>query len=154
MIVLRKNLTVKQGEEVLFDDIKYFFYITNRYDLSKEEVVGLANQRCDQENIIEQSKNGVHAMNLPVSTVESNWAYMVMTLLAWNLKAWVGLLMPNAKHGERIVRMEFRTFLQRLVHIPAQIVRAGRRIIYRFLSWNDWLPDIFETWTKLRSART
>jgi hypothetical protein len=36
MIVLRKNLTVKQGEEVLFDDIKYFFYITNRYDLSKE----------------------------------------------------------------------------------------------------------------------
>ena len=27
--------------------------------------------------------------------LESNWAYMVMTALAWNLKAWWALLLPE-----------------------------------------------------------
>ena len=42
-----------------------------------------ANERCDQENLIEQLKNGVKAMKLPVDNLVSNWAYMVMASLAW-----------------------------------------------------------------------
>ena len=34
MIVVRKNLSVEKGENVLFDDISYFFYITNDRDSS------------------------------------------------------------------------------------------------------------------------
>ena len=30
---------------------------------------------------------------------DANWAYMVMTALAWNLKAWFGLLLPNRSRG-------------------------------------------------------
>ena len=150
MIVVRKNLTIKKGEEALIDDIRYFFYITNRQDLSKEEIVGLANQRCDQENIVEQSKNGVHAMNLPVDNVESNWAYMVMALLAWNLKAWVGLLMPDREKGNEIMKMEYRTFLQNIIQIPTQIIKTGRKIVYRFLSWNRWMTNIFDGWERIR----
>ena len=30
-------------------------------------------------------------MRMPVDDLLSNWAYMVMTSLAWNLKAWFGL---------------------------------------------------------------
>ena len=51
-------------------------------------------------------------MRMPVDELMSNWAYMVMTALAWNLKAWYGLLMPNRKRGLEIVRMEFRRFLR------------------------------------------
>ncbi|MCP4901547.1 MAG: IS1380 family transposase, partial [bacterium] len=90
MVVVRKNLSVEKGEQVLFDDIRYFFYITTRRDITAAEVVKLANERCDQENINEQLKNGVNAMRLPVEDLDSNWAYMIMAALAWNLKAWLG----------------------------------------------------------------
>ena len=151
MVVVRKNISVQKGEAVLFDEIRYFFYITNRRELTQEEVVGLANQRCDQENVIEQLKNGVNAMRMPVDELMSNWAYMVMTALAWNLKAWYGLLMPNRKRGLEIVRMEFRRFLHAIVLLPAQIIRTGRRIVYRLLSWNEWMGDFSRTWERLRS---
>jgi len=62
IVVLEKNLSVERGERVLFDDIRYFFYITTLRDRTAEDVVELANGRCDQENVIEQLKNGVNAM--------------------------------------------------------------------------------------------
>ena len=150
MVVLRKNVSVAKGEQVLFDEIRYFFYITNRTDMSAEQVVGFANDRCDQENVIEQLKNGVNAMRMPVDDLLSNWAYMVMTALAWNLKAWYGLLLPDRERGLEIVRMEFRRFLHAMVLLPAQVVRTGRRIVYRVLSWNGWMRDFFAMWERLR----
>ena len=47
-----------------------------------------ANDRCNQENLHAQLKGGVRALHAPVDNLVSNWAYMVMTALAWNLKAW------------------------------------------------------------------
>lgn len=150
MVVVRKNITVLKGESALFDEIRYFFYITNRRDLNNKEVVGLANQRCDQENVIEQLKNGVNAMRMPVDDLMSNWAYMVMTALGWNLKAWYGLLMPNRERGLEVIRMEFRRFLHAIILIPCQIVRTGRRIIYRLLGYNAWLKEFFKTFERIR----
>jgi hypothetical protein len=49
-----------------------------------------------------------------------------------------------------LVRMEFRRFLQAIVWLPAQIVRSGRRIIYRILGYNGWLKDFFAIWERLR----
>ena len=80
-------------------------------------------------------------MRMPVDDLLSNWAYMVMTALAWNLKAWYGLLMPNRQRGLEIVKMEFRRFLHAIILLPAQIIRSGRRIVYRLLSWNEWMGD-------------
>jgi hypothetical protein len=153
LVIVRKNISVQKGEKALFDEIRYFFYITNRRDLGIEEAVGLANGRGDQENVIEQLKNGVNAMRMPVNDLLSNWAYMVMTSLAWNLKAWFGLLLPNRQHGLELVKMEFRRFLHAIVLVPAQIVRAGRRIIYRIMSYNAWLKDLFAAWEHLRRLR-
>lgn len=39
MVVIRKNLSVEQGDRVLYPDIRYFFYITNDRTLSAEDVV-------------------------------------------------------------------------------------------------------------------
>jgi hypothetical protein len=150
MIVLRKNLSVERGEKVLFDEIRYFFYITNRRDLAWDEVVQDANQRCNQENVIEQLKNGVNAMRMPVNDLESNWAYMVMTALAWNLKAWFGLMMPNRDRGLELVKIEFRSFLSAVMLLPTQIIRTGRKIVYRVLGYNSWLKDLFAIWKRLR----
>ena len=79
-------------------------YITNRGDYAPEQIVTLANGRCSQENVIEQLKNGVNAMRMPVDDLLSNWAYMVMTSLAWNLKAWFGLLLPNGRRGAELIK--------------------------------------------------
>ena len=149
VIILRKNISVQQGEKALFDKVRYFFYITNRTDKA-EKIVGLANGRCDQENVIEQLKNGVNAMRVPVNDLVSNWAYMVMAALAWNLKSWYGLLVPNRERGLELVKMEFRRFLNAILLLPCQVVRTARRVIYRLLGYNEWLKDFFATWERLQ----
>ena len=150
IVALRKNLTVARGEQALFDEIRYFFYITNRKDPAAE-IVLLANQRCNQENLIEQLKNGVQAMRMPVEDQNSNWAYMVMASLAWTLKAWFALLLPETgrwseKHAEEkqtVLRMEFKSFMNAFIRLPCQVIRTGRRIVFRLMAWNPWLTIFF-----------
>jgi hypothetical protein len=145
MVVVRKNLSVTKGERLLFDDVRYFFYITNVTVLKPEQLVWVAHQRCHQENLLAQLHNGANALKAPVNTLESNWAYMVMTALAWNLKAWWALTLPaepgrwHERHRDEkswVLKLEFKTFVQAFVRLPCQIVRTGRRLVYRLLSWN------------------
>ena len=149
VVILRKNISVQKGEKALFDEVRYFFYITNRTDKA-EKIVGLANGRCDQENVIEQLKNGVNAMRMPVADLLGNWSYMVIAALAWNLKAWYGLLMPNRERGIELVKMEFRRFLSAVMLLPCQIARTARKVFYRILGYNRWLVDFFATWERLQ----
>jgi hypothetical protein len=149
LVIVRKNLSVQKGEKPLLDEVRYFFYLTNRKDAA-QKVVGLANGRCDQENVIEQLKNGVNAMRMPVNDLLSNWAYMVMAALAWNLKSWYGLIVPDRERGLELVKAEFRRFLHAILLIPCQVVRTARRIIYRVLGYNGWLSDFFATWERLQ----
>jgi hypothetical protein len=148
MIVVRKNLEVLQGQQLLFEEPRYFFYITNDRNSTPAEVVFSCNDRCNQENLIEQLSNGARAFRAPVDNLYSNWAYMVMGSLAWTLKAWSGLWMSETgRWGDRrrvekrrLLRMEFRTFVDTMIRVPCQIVKTGRRIVYRILGWNDSQP--------------
>ena len=150
VIVLRKTLSVEEGQITLWDDVRYFFYITNRTDLSASEVVWFCNERCNQENLIEQLKNGVNALRMPVDTLVSNWSYMVMASLAWTLKAWFALLVRRREHRDQLLAMEFRRFLHGLIRIPVQIISAGRRIVYRILGYNQWVCTFMETFDRVR----
>jgi hypothetical protein len=153
MIVVRKDLSLERGEDVLFADVRYFFYITNkpRDAVPGDEVVFLANRRCDQEKLIDQFKSGVHALRVPVDNLVSNWAYMVMAGLAWTLKAWFGLVLPETgrwaekRRAEKraVIRMGFKKFLNVFMRIPAQIITSGRQILFRLLDWNPWRPVFF-----------
>ena len=153
MVVVRKNLSVEKGEQVLFDDIRYFFYLTNDTRLSATEIVLFANQRCDQENVIEQLKNGVNALRMPSDDLLSNWAYLVIAALAWNLKSWYGLMAPDQSMGQAIARMEFKGFLHRFILIPCQIVKTGRRLVFRVLTYTKHLRTFFETFEVLKRVR-
>ena len=151
VVVLRKNLSVERGEWVLFDDVRWFFYISNDRKKSAAQIVADANARCNQENLIAQLKSGTKALAMPLDNLTSNWAYMVMGSVAWTLKAWSALLLPETgrwanKHREEkrtLLRMEFQTFLQAFILLPAQVVRTGRKIVYRLLSWNPWQHVLF-----------
>lgn len=164
VIVLRKHVATDQNQTRIFDEYRYFFYITNITDESgtpAEKIVFEANDRCDQENLIAQLKGGVHALTTPVDDLLSNWAYMVMASLAWSLKAWAALLVPvlprhAARHeAERrsLLRMEFPTFLATMIQMPCQIVRGGRRLVYRLLSWNPWQGVFLRLVERLHGSR-
>ncbi len=150
IVVVRKNLTVERGEWALFDDVRYFFYITNIRSKTTASIVTLANGRCNQEKLIGQLKGGVYALDMPVDNLVSNWAYMVMASLAWTLKSWFALSLPERgrwhkkyrSEKDKVLRMEFRTFRNAFMNIPTQVIRTGRRIVYRVLAWSQWL-DVF-----------
>jgi hypothetical protein len=76
--------------------------------------------------LIAQLAGGVRALSAPVDNLLSNWAYMVMTALAWNLKAWWALWLPedgrwreeHRAQKQEVLRMEFKTFLNAFIKIP------------------------------------
>lgn len=151
MIVVRKNISKEKGERRLLDEIRYLFYITNDRKATAAEIVFGCNDRCDQENLIAQLAGGVRALSAPVDNLTSNWAYMVMTSLAWTLKAWSALWLPvdgrwrdqHAAERQSLLRMEFKTFVNAMIKVPCQIVRGGRRVLLRVLNWNPYLPSFF-----------
>ena len=150
--------TMEKGEKVLFDEIRYLFYITNDRQMSNAEIVFDANKRCHQENLLDQLKNGVHSMRMPVDTLESNGAYMVMASLAWSLKSWLGLLLPTQgrwssrrlQEKAEVMRMEFKRFCHYFIHLPCQIIQTGRRVVYRLLGWNQYLPIVLRAFESFR----
>ena len=151
IVVLWKDLEVHEGQQKLFDDNRCFFFITNDFRKSAAEIVLEANHRCNQENLFAHLKSDMHALSAPVDSLVSNWAYMTMASLAWSLKAWVALSLPttgrdaDTRSDEKrtLLRMEFTTFRRAFMAIPAQIVKTGRRIVFRLVAWNRWLPVYF-----------
>jgi hypothetical protein len=159
LIIVRKNLEVSEPRQGrLFEDYRYRFYLTNDWDSMPEEIVFTANDRCQQENVLAQL-GACRALHAPVDDLVSNNAYMLMASLAWNLKAWLALSVPepsgrwkdaHAEQKRRLLTMEFRTFVNSLIRLPAQIVRTGRRLLVRLLGWNEWQPVLLRLAKQLR----
>jgi hypothetical protein len=166
LVIVRKNLQVSEPRQGwLFEDYRYFLYLTNDWESAAEQIVFSANQRCQQENVLAQLKE-VRALHAPVDNLLSNEAYMVMTSLAWNLKAWLALSLPEPPQPaqrkrsaqgqappaakQRLLGLEFRSFVNSWMRLPALVVKTGRRIVVRLLAWNAWLPEFFRLTERLR----
>ncbi len=146
MVVVRKTIDVEQGQSRLFDEVRYFFYIANAPPsaLPARQVIASANRRCDQENTISQLK-ACGALAAPWDSLASNGAYMAIASLAWTLKCWCGLMIRPAGRKDqraaqeavqrRVIRMEFATFVNAFVQIPAQVIRSARRLVDRLLTY-------------------
>lgn len=151
MIVVRKQIDEMKGQKLLLAKEGYLFYITNDRDATPAEIVFTCNDRCEQENLIEQLKNGPRSLKAPVDNLYSNWAYMLISSLAWTLKAWLALSLPETGRSKeqrrqekfRLLKMEFRTFVTTMIRIPCQIVRTGRKLIYRLLNGNNMQPTFW-----------
>jgi hypothetical protein len=146
VVALRKLIRVEKHQQLLFYERRFFFYVTDvrKAELPTKEVVFQANARCNQENLIEQLKNGVQAMRMPSDTLVSNWAYMVIGSLAWNLKIWLGLCLPKGEPAREIRRMEFRRFLSSVMLIPCQVLSTARRMVLRILTYTPWAPILLD----------
>ncbi len=130
-----------------------FFYITTRTDLTAAQIVELANERCDQENVIGQLKSGINALRVPLYDLVSNWAHMVIAALAWNLKAWFAMMMHRKADRHEYIRMEFRRFLNSVILIPAMVMRRARGITVRLIGYTPSLDRLFSAWTTIERTR-
>jgi hypothetical protein len=145
MVVVRKTIAVEEGQQPLFDEVECF-YLTNDETTARADIVFLANGRGNRENLVEQPKHAVHATRMPVVTLRANWAYLVMTALAWTLKAWLALLLPDtgrwagryAAEKVAVLVMELRAFVNAFLRMRAQVVRTSRLVVFRLLAWNPW----------------
>jgi hypothetical protein len=148
VVVLRKNISRMKGEQALLDEIRYFFYFTT-YPADTHppaRIVELANDRCDQENIIGQLKSGINALHAPVDDLHSNWAYMLIATLAWNIKSWHAMMMHRTDHRRTFIRMEFKRFLDTVIRIPAMILVRARAIVVRLVAYTVNVDRFFTAW--------
>ena len=101
---------------MLFEEIRYLFYITNDGEAEPPQIVYEANDLCNQEKLIGQLKGGVNALHAPVDNLLSNWAYSVMRSLAWTLKAWFALMLPEKGRWAEKHATEKARVLRRHLH--------------------------------------
>jgi Transposase DDE domain group 1 len=142
-------LSKTRGEQVLLEEIRYFFYVTTRTDLTAAEVVACANDRCDQENVIEQLKNGVNALRVPLYDLLSNWAYLVIAALAWNIKSWFAMMLHRKDDRRDYIDMEFRRFITSVILIPAMVIRHARAITIRLIGYTPCVGRLFSAWNTI-----
>ena len=151
IVAVWKELETYRGQKKLLETAPASSTSPTRYKKPVEQIVFEANDRCCQENLLGVQKDDVRSLTAPLDSLLSNGAYMVMASLAWSLKAWSALLLPEEgrwqdKHREekyKLLRMEFCTFRQAMMNIPAQIVRTGGKIVFRLLAWNPWQQVFF-----------
>jgi Transposase DDE domain group 1 len=159
VVVVRKNISRAKGEETLIDEVRYFFYFTT-YTTDTHtpaQIVELANDRCDQENIVGQLKSGINALHAPVDDLHSNWAYMLIAALAWNIKSWHAIMMHRKQDRAAFTRMEFKRFLDTVIRIPAMVIARARAIVVRLLAYTVSVDRFFSAWAtteRIRFGRT
>lgn len=125
VVVKRQLIQASQGQQLLYEDYVYRFIITNipRGEMNAGEVLCFAYGRCDQENIIEQAKNGIAALRMPTGELLANAAFLMAGQLAWCLRAWLSLLaLPK-----ETTRWEWKWFRQAFVYVAARITKGARR---------------------------
>jgi hypothetical protein len=155
VVVVRKNISRMKGETALLDEIRYFFYFTT-YSADTHtcaQIVELANDRCDQENIHGQLKSGINALHAPVGDLHSNWAYMLIATLAWNIKSWHAMMMHRTHDRHGFIRMEFKRFLDTVIRIPATVIVRARAIVIRLVAYTVNLDRLFSAWATTERIR-
>jgi hypothetical protein len=155
VVAIRKNISRIKGEEPLIDEIRYFFYFTTYTDdtHTPTQIVELANDRCDQENIHGQLKSGLGALRAPVDDLHSNWAYMLIAALAWNIKSWHAMMMHRKEDRHAFIRMEFKRFLDTVIRIPAMVAVRARTIVVRLVAYTVNLDRFFSAWATTERSR-
>ena len=88
---------------------------------------------------------------MPAAEFIANWAYMVIGSLAWNMKSWMGQIMPDQAKGEQVTRMEFKRFKHCMINVPCQITNSGRRLIFRILNYNPWIETFYSTFQAIKN---
>ena len=138
VIIKRQLLEERNGQAALFRRYVYRFIITSIQDMSATEVLRFAYGRCNQENTIEQLKNGLAALRMPTGELLANGAFMGAALIAWNLKAWLSLFALPAES----LHWEWKRFRHAFVYVASKILLRARTSVAQLASSHRFTPQL------------
>jgi Transposase DDE domain group 1 len=148
--VIRRD-PLEPGEQLSLEGQEWHYWalVTNDEQRSADELESWQRGKANVENRIKEAKLGLGLDNLPSASFHANWAYLLVTLLAYNLLSWLKLLaLPAGERGSYAKRLRFRF---RFLNIAATVGRSGRRLVLRLAAGYPLLVDFVEALRRLRT---
>ena len=145
--VVRRD-PIEPGEQLTLDGGEYHYYVlvTNDSERSADELERWHRAKANVENRIKEAKLGLGLDNLPCQSFHANGAYLLCTLLAYNLLCWLKLLaLPARERFSYAKRLRFR-----FIAVAATVGRSGRRLVLRLSAGYPFLTDFVEALQRVR----
>ena len=139
---------VAAGEQLSLEGREWHYWalVTNDHERSADELECWHRAKANLENRIKEAKLGLGLDNLPCQSFHANWAYLLCTLLAYNLLAWLKLLaLPEGERTSYAKRLRFR-----FIAVAATVGRSGRRLVLRLSAGYPLLNDFIEALQRIR----
>lgn len=146
--VVRRDPLV-QGEQLTLEGAEWHYWalVTNDRERSADELESWHRAKANVENRIREAKLGLGLDNLPCRGFHANWAYLLVTLLAYDLLVWLKLLaLPQGERGSYAKRLRFR-----FIAVAATVGRSGRRLVLRLQAGYPLLADFVRALERLRA---
>jgi Transposase DDE domain group 1 len=146
--VVRRD-PIEVGEQLTLDgdDYHYYVLVSNDLERSPDELERWHRAKANVENRIKEAKLGLGLDNLPCRGFHANWAYLLCTLLAYNLLCWLKLLaLPPGERSSYAKRLRFR-----FIAVAATVGRSGRRLILRIAAGYPLLRDFVAALQRIRT---
>jgi hypothetical protein len=125
----------------------YWALVSNDRERSADELECWHRGKANVENRIREAKLGLGLDNLPCRSFHANWAYLLCTLLAYNLLVWLKLLaLPAGERGSYAKRLRFR-----FIAVAGTVGRSGRRLVLRLQAGYPLLADFVRALARLRA---
>ena len=146
--VVRRD-PVEPGEQLSLDGQEWHYWalVTNDEERTADELESWHRDKANVENRIKEAKLGLGLDNFPCQSFHANWAYLLVTLLAYNLLCWLKLIaLPAGERGSYAKRLRFR-----FLNIAATVGRSGRRLVLRLAAGYPLLAHFSEALQRLRA---
>jgi hypothetical protein len=140
---------IEVGEQLRLDggDYHYYVLVSNDQQRSGDELERWHRAKANVENRIKDAKLGLGLDNLPCRGFHANWAYLLVTLLAYNLLCWLKLLaLPERERASYAKRLRFR-----FIAVAASVGRSGRRLVLRLAAGYPLLHDFLAALQRIRT---
>jgi len=136
------------GEQLTLEGREWHYWaiVTNDHERSADELESWHRAKANLENQIKEAKLGLGLDNLPCKGFHANWAYLLVTLLAFNLLAWLKLLaLPERERSSYVKRLRFR-----FIAVAGTVGHSGRRLVLRLSAGYPLLNDFVATLLHIR----
>jgi len=145
--VVRRD-PLQEGEQLSLEgrEWHYWVLVTNDGERSADELECWHREKANIENRIKEAKLGLGLDNLPCHSFHANWAYLLCTLLAYNLLCWLKqLALPEGERASYAKRLRFR-----FIAIAGTVGRSGRRLVLRLSAGYALLADFLQALERIR----
>jgi hypothetical protein len=146
--VVRRD-PAETGEQLSLEggEWHYWALVTNDHARSADELEVWQREKANVENRIKEAKLGLALDNLPSRSFHANWAYLLATLLAYNLLVWLKLIaLPAREQVSYAKRLRFR-----FLNVAGTVGRSGRRLVLRLAASYPLLADFVAALQRVRA---